>query len=376
MKIETVASAVKLSKRLSTNYKLRKCLCDCSTSHSVERKSDMHKPHRSRWRTQTNQNNSAIIGSVGNEPKRFTSGSNLKQHLNASNSAAVAKDKADVALPGESHEAEQNKVTGIPTSNNLNNQKVVQQSRANIDDTPYHCDRCKKQYSTSRGLQNHYVFHTRNRPFVCKVCAKMFPTLIHLMKHSLVHIKGQAYECQLCDKKFRFLMSLKKHVLFHTGERPYECMLYNKRFFTLPHLKNHIHIHTGENPFVCRLCGKGFLSPDGLRKHRFYHARGQAYYCRFCSRQFRRYRLLVRHIETQKIKKYECGECHRVFSSLSLVRKHAATHSSESYACTLCSSGFFNSTSLLLHYRTHKQFEHNRLTSTRSDDGTETPLTS
>jgi hypothetical protein len=373
--IETVGSTVKLLKRLSSNYKLRKCLCDRNTSRSVEGKTNVHQPHRGRWRTGTDGNNSVIIGSAVEESKGVISDFKLEQHLNGNNSAIFAKDETDVTPPGDGHEAEQKKGTCIPKGHNHSIQKEMQHSRADIDDTPYHCDRCKKQYATSRGLQDHYVFHTGARPFVCKVCAKMFPTLIQLVKHSHTHKRGQVYECQLCDKQFRFLLSLKRHILFHTGERPYECILCNKRFFTLPHLKNHIHIHTGEKPFVCRLCWKGFSSRSGLRKHRFHHTRGQPYSCKLCSSKFRKYRLFMKHMETHKIRKYECSECRQVFASLPLIRKHARTHSPvRPYTCSLCSSGFSNSTSLILHYRSHRRSEHHRLIFPQSEDGTETPL--
>jgi KRAB domain-containing zinc finger protein len=352
---ESVGSTVKLSKRLSSNYELRKCLCDCS----AEGKTNLRKPHRSRGRTGIGRNNRAVIGSAVKEPMELISDFKLEQHLNGNDSAVIAKDETDVATLGDSHEAEQKKRTCMPKSNNQSIQKEMQHSRADIDDTPYHCDRCRKRYATSRGLQDHYVFHTGARPFVCKVCAEMFPTLIKLVKHSHTHKRGQAYECQLCDKKFRFLLSLKRHILFHTGERPYECVLCNKRFFTLPHLKNHIHIHTGEKPFVCRLCWKGFSSRAGLGKHRFHHARGEPYSCRFCSSQFRRYRLFMKHIRTHETRKYECSVCCQVFASLPLIRKHARTHSPvRPYTCTLCRSGFSNSTSLILHYRSHRRSEH------------------
>lgn len=362
-KIETVESTVKPSRRLSSNYKLKKCLCDCNTSPSVERKTNIYESHRSIWRTKTGENNSVTIGSMVKESKRLASTFKLKQHLSENNSARVAEDKTDVARPQDSREAEQKKLTFIPKSNIHSIQKKMRHSKAYVDDTPYHCDRCKKQYATSRGLQDHYVFHTGARPFVCNVCAEMFPTLIQLVKHSHTHMRGQIYECQLCHKKFRFLVSLKRHILFHTGERPFECILCNKKFFTLLHLKNHIHIHTGEKPYVCRLCWQGFSSPSGLRKHRFHHARRQSYSCKFCSIQFRRYKLFIRHVETHKSRKYECSECHQVFSSLTLIKKHARTHSAvQPYACALCSSTFSNSTSLILHYHSHRRFEHHGLT--------------
>jgi KRAB domain-containing zinc finger protein len=364
-KIETVGSTVKHPRRLSSNYKLRKCMCDCNTSHSVEGKTNIHKPHRSRWRAQTDESNSVSIGNMVKESNRLLSNFKLKQRLSENNSAKVAEDKTDVRSQA-SHEAEQTKFTCMPKSNIRNIQKRMQHSRAHVDDTPYHCDRCNKQYATSHGLRDHYMFHTGARPFVCKVCAKMFPTLIQLVKHSQTHMREQTYECQLCDKKFRFLISLKRHILFHTGERPFECILCNKRFFTVLHLKNHIHIHTGEKPYVCRLCWMGFSSLASLRKHRFHHARGQPYSCKFCSTQFRRYRLYIRHIETHKIIKYECSECHQVFSSLTLIKKHVTTHSAvRPYNCTLCSSAFSNSTSLILHYQSHRKFGHRGLTFTR-----------
>ncbi|XP_023706577.1 zinc finger protein 502 isoform X2 [Cryptotermes secundus] len=348
-KIETMESTLKPTRRLSSNYKLTKCLCDCSTSPSVEGK--------------TGENSSVTIGNTVKESKRLASVFELKQHLSENSSASVAEDEAEVARQRDSCEAEQKKITVIPKININSIQKKMQHSRAHIADTPYYCNRCKKQYATSRNLQEHYMFHTGAQPFVCNVCAKMFPTLIQLVKHSHTHVRGQTYDCQLCDKKFRFLVSLKRHILFHTGERPFECILCNRKFFTLLHLKNHIHIHTGEKPYVCRLCWKGFSSPSSLRKHRFHHARRQSYLCKFCNIEFGRYKLFMRHVETHKSRKYECSECHKVFSSLMLVKKHARTHSAvQPYACTLCSSSFSRSTSLLMHYQCHRRFEHHGLT--------------
>jgi hypothetical protein len=343
-KIENLAvgSMVKQSRRLSSNYKFMKCLCGCDTAWNAEEKRNIHKACRSRCSLRTDEIKSVSVDRIG----ETSANCKLKQCLSDCNSTKDTEGKGDFMRPQDSCEAEQKKTVKadgtVKHCKELSSKyQMMQHSRADVDNTPYHCDRCNKQYATSHGLQDHYMFHTGSRPFVCKVCAKMFPTLMQLVKHSQRHTRDKAYECQLCDKKFRFLISLKTHILFHTGERPFECILCNKRFFTSLDLKNHIHIHTGEKPFVCKLCWKGFSSTASLRKHRFHHARGKPYFCKSCNMQFERYRLLRQHIERHKVKKYECRECHNVFSSLEILKKHALSHSAvRPYACPLCNSTF------------------------------------
>jgi KRAB domain-containing zinc finger protein len=390
-KIVTVENILKQSRRLSSNYKLMKCVCDCNTGRNVKEKRDIHKPRRSRCRIQTDENKRASVDMV-KKSKRLSSNCKAKHCFSDSNSAKNAEDERNIMRPQGNCKAKQKKTVCRPKSRMQNIQKKIvkadktvkvrnefsskyhikQHSGALIDDTPYRCDKCKKKYATSRGLQDHYMFHTGSRPFVCKVCAKMFPTLVKLVKHIQRHSREKPYECQLCDKKFRFLMSLKTHILFHTGEKPFECILCNKRFFTSHDLKNHIHIHTGEKPFVCKLCWKGFSSAASLRKHRFHHARGKPYFCKSCSMQFERYRLFMQHIETHKIKKYECSECHKMFSSLELIKKHALTHLNvRPYSCPLCNGAFLNSASLMCHYRSHRTFYPQEIAFAHVEEGTE-----
>lgn len=156
-------------------------------------------------------------------------------------------------------------------------------------DNRFHCDQCKKSYSTQTGLSKHKQFHCNGGD------------------------KGKPYHCHSCPKIYYSMSALKMHIRTHT--LPCRCPTCGKAFSRMWLLNGHIRTHTGEKPFKCGSCGRAFADRSNLRAHMQTHS---------------------------DVKKYKCDSCTKTFSRMGLLNKHknngcAAGHdlkSEPSYACS------------------------------------------
>ncbi|OWF56366.1 zinc finger protein 850-like [Mizuhopecten yessoensis] len=143
-------------------------------------------------------------------------------------------------------------------------------SRIPVSPPRYHCDDCKKSYSTYGGLSKHKQFHC------------------------VTHVKKE-FSCKFCGKSYGSLGALKMHIRTHT--LPCKCKLCGKAFSRPWLLQGHIRTHTGEKPFRCEHCGRAFADRSNLRAHLQTHSDVKKYACKNCNKTFSRMSLLSKHRE-------------------------------------------------------------------------------
>ncbi|XP_069798608.1 gastrula zinc finger protein xLCGF3.1-like [Narcine bancroftii] len=118
--------------------------------------------------------------------------------------------------------------------------------------------------ANSADLQNHLLFHTREKSFTCHE----FTRCNDLWIHQRIHTGERPFTCPKCGKNFTVSsIMLKMHPLVHTEEKPFTCPKCSKEFSRSNSLQIHQWIHTGERPYTCFKCGK----MDILLKHQLVH---------------------------------------------------------------------------------------------------------
>ncbi|XP_069091327.1 zinc finger protein 300-like isoform X2 [Pleurodeles waltl] len=117
--------------------------------------------------------------------------------------------------------------------------------------------------------------------------------LTHLSSPKL---NQRPYICIECNKNFSQKGDLKRHNGTHTGVRPYACTECEKRFFQKGNLTTHRRTHTGEKPYTCTECHKSFSRKDNLNEHRILvHCGVKPHKCTDCGKSFNRKGRLVKH---------------------------------------------------------------------------------
>lgn len=147
-------------------------------------------------------------------------------------------------------------------------------SGSHVTQTPprYHCDSCKKSYSTYGGLSKHKQFHCVNqvkKEFSCKFCGKCYGSLGALKMHIRTHTLP--CKCKICGKAFSRPWLLQGHIRTHTGEKPFRCDHCSRAFADRSNLRAHLQTHSEVKKYACKSCNKTFSRMSLLVKHRENH---------------------------------------------------------------------------------------------------------
>ena len=219
----------------------------------------------------------------------------------------------------------------------------------------FHCEECKKEFTTKWDLQNHIKLHNKPHPFKCPAekCNQEFRHEKQYLHHLRAIHKIKPYPCKICNKTFDRNYNLETHLRTHTGEKPFVCEYCNKNFSQKSELTVHLRIHTGEKPYVCDICGKGFTQSHSLTEHIRTHTDERPYACSKCEKRYKRKHHLDAHIKSHTGEKpFECEKCGKRFSDKGNMKKHMTSHSVERlHICDACGNSYKYSSGLLKHKR-------------------------
>lgn len=106
---------------------------------------------------------------------------------------------------------------------------------------PFECkvEECNARFTTSAGLRQHALYHSKNRPFQCDECDRSFHTSSNLNRHKLIHSGVKAFECDECDKKFTLRSNLVSHKESHS-KIPHKCHLCGKQLKSKRTMRGHM----------------------------------------------------------------------------------------------------------------------------------------
>ncbi|XP_062829525.1 zinc finger protein 391 [Anolis carolinensis] len=199
--------------------------------------------------------------------------------------------------------------------------------RAHIDEKPYKCLECGKNFSQIPHLRLHQRIHTGEKPYKCSICGKSFHRSFILTAHQRMHKGEKPYSCSECGKRFYDRSHLISHQRTHTGEKPYKCLECGKNFSHKVNLTSHQRIHTGEKPYNCSDCGKSFCDKQNLLRHQRIHTGEKPYKCQECGKHFRQRATLTSHQRVHTGERpYRCPECGKSFYRKADLNRHLRIH--------------------------------------------------
>ena len=175
---------------------------------------------------------------------------------------------------------------------------LKQHMRVHMDQNPYYCTFCNREFLELTNLKQHLTTHTGDKPYACEECGREFAQASNLKSHMRIHTGERPFSCEICHKTFAHSSSMKNHVRFHTGEVCHYCTHCGKGFTDKSSLKKHVRTHTGEKPYICVHCGRGFAASSSLKTHMFTHGGARPYQCDQdgCVKQFARPSQLQKHL--------------------------------------------------------------------------------
>lgn len=141
--------------------------------------------------------------------------------------------------------------------------------RRHIQENPFFCPICPKEFPYSRDLKSHLNtpnVHKSDANHICKVCGDGYDTLAGLKAHVKSHSQERPNQCKQCGKGFVTGQDLYRHVR-DVHEKLFKCNLCKRRFGSPADLEKHVSAHTMEKPFKCEICLKQFSRQDNMRRH-------------------------------------------------------------------------------------------------------------
>jgi len=280
----------------------------------------------------------------------------ISTQSNSNNMAVEDKiDKPD--LPDFGSSAPDMEVIPFSSLNQTSNPEVSkwQQKKPPMKEKKYHCDVCKRSYTTRSNLNQHMKVHDENRGHKCNVCWRVFPSNSHLISHYKTHTgekpyickicgrgfarkpnceaheethnEDKPYECHHCDKKYKTKWQLNKHMILHDESKVLKCDKCDKLFHFRSELQVHYRMHTGERPFPCNICGKRFTSKHQLMDHKQVHTEEKVHKCHICEdKYFKTKHQLYTHMMFHQEPKHACRYCGKKFHTSSNMKNHERIH--------------------------------------------------
>lgn len=219
------------------------------------------------------------------------------------------------------------------------------------------CDQCKKVFSNSKSLIQHYKTHSNKvENLKCEICDSTFMMSFSYNVHMFLHkvkmstFNSMSFNCEFCFDMFTNKEAFEKHLLNHI-EKPYQCNQCHKFFSSKMKVKQHLIHHSEERPYSCEYCSKTFKNPTTLYQHKKIHIGKRPYVCKVCSRSFIQQQQLTSHMFTHTgEKKYVCQYCGKAFALNGNLTVHIRRHTGDTpFHCRTCGKGFYDSSTLKKH---------------------------
>lgn len=80
---------------------------------------------------------------------------------------------------------------------------------------PHQCENCGQCFATRSERSSHKRIHINEKKYQCEFCSKSFARSSGLSNHVRVHSRERPYKCNRCRKDFNQASSLGKHMNTH-----------------------------------------------------------------------------------------------------------------------------------------------------------------
>uniref|UniRef100_A0A336N2F0 CSON008860 protein n=1 Tax=Culicoides sonorensis TaxID=179676 RepID=A0A336N2F0_CULSO len=143
----------------------------------------------------------------------------------------------------------------------------------------FKCPDCDKYFKSAACVKSHrYKVHVpkEKKPrIMCPQCDYITHDKHTFERHKLIHLDDseKPFHCQFCKKGFTSLGNKVRHEKSHLDIRDFICTYCQKGFRTKDDLRIHIRHHTGEKPYVCEICGQKYGDRGCYRSHLIGHER-------------------------------------------------------------------------------------------------------
>ncbi|TMW51714.1 hypothetical protein DOY81_003206, partial [Sarcophaga bullata] len=210
---------------------------------------------------------------------------------------------------------------------------IVEHLQLHENPSAFSCDKCKKKFKNSRGLNSHKLqVHSESRSAYhlhlcyCKRTKKLhadnkvkeqkneYDTFVCCQRKkkileddALIAEWKKDLECSLCNLTFPYYSLMRVHFyLEHPGEKCYiSCC--DRKISRISDAIEHIRVHLDPKIYQCKVCNVMFSSRSSLLKHmRLVHLDllpKQKWACNECDKTFKIRQILIRHKNVYHSKK-------------------------------------------------------------------------